>query len=133
MENSETMAVRKSTESAENYLETILMLKEKKGMVRSIDIVHQLDFSKPSVSHAVGLLKKDGHIVVDQDGWIELTESGLEIAKRIYERHLLISKWLVKLGIDPETAEEEACKIEHDISSHPFEVLKAHIEKDLAE
>ena len=67
MENSETMAVRKSTESAENYLETILMLKEKKGMVRSIDIVHQLDFSKPSVSHAVGLLKKSGHIVVDQD------------------------------------------------------------------
>ena len=133
MENSDTMAVRKSTESAENYLETILMLKEKKGMVRSIDIVHQLDFSKPSVSHAVGLLKKSGHIVVDQDGWIELTESGLEIAKRIYERHLLISKWLVKLGIDPETAEEEACKIEHDISSHTFEVLKAHIEKDLAE
>lgn len=131
MENPENMAVRKSTESAENYLETILMLKEKKGMVRSIDIVHQLDFSKPSVSHAVGLLKKNGHIVVDSDGWIELTESGLEIAKRIYERHLLISKWLVKLGVSPETAEEEACKIEHDISAETFEVLKAHIEREL--
>ncbi len=131
MENSENSSIQKSTESAENYLETILMLKEKKGMVRSIDIVHQLEFSKPSVSHAVGLLKKNGHIIVDADGWIELTDSGMEIAKRIYERHLLISKWLTKLGVDAHTAEEEACKIEHDISSRTFELLKTHIEHDL--
>lgn len=117
----------KIQESAENYLETILILKEKKGVVRSIDIVHYMNFSKPSISRAVNLLKDNGYITIDKDGWIELTQSGLEIAQRIYERHRLMTEWLVTLGVSEETAAQDACRIEHDISDETFECLKAHI------
>ena len=117
----------KIQESAENYLETILILKEKKGVVRSIDIVHYMNFSKPSISRAVNLLKDNGYITIDKDGWIELTQSGLEIAQRIYERHRLMTEWLVTLGVSEETAAQVACRIEHDISDETFECLKAHI------
>lgn len=114
----------KIQESAENYLETILILSERKQFVRSIDIVNELNFSKPSVSVAMKRLREKGHIIMDQDGYITLTETGNEIAQRIYERHLLISKLLMKLGVETEVAHEEACRIEHDISQSTFEKLK---------
>lgn len=119
----------KILESGENYLETILMLKESKGSVRSIDIVRQMNFSKPSVSRAMSLLRENGYITMDKEGWIQLTESGMEIASRIYERHRLLTKWLMALGVSPEVAAEDACRMEHDISNETFEKLKAHIEK----
>ena len=115
--------------SGENYLETILMLKESKGSVRSIDIVRQMNFSKPSVSRAMSLLRENGYITMDKEGWIQLTESGMEVASRIYERHRLLTKWLMALGVSPEVAAEDACRMEHDISNETFEKLKAHIEK----
>lgn len=126
------ISVRKN-ESAENYLETILMLKNKNGAVRSIDIVRQLEFSKPSVSHAMGLLRQRGHITMTKEGWIELTESGREIAEKIYERHCLLSEWLVRLGVSPETAAEDACKLEHDLSEETFQKMKDHILKRKSE
>ena len=119
----------KILESGENYLETILMLKESKGSVRSIDIVRQMNFSKPSVSRAMSLLRENGYITMDKVGWIQLTESGMEVASRIYERHRLLTKWLMALGVSPEVAAEDACRMEHDISNETFEKLKAHIEK----
>ena len=119
----------KILESGENYLETILMLKESKGSVRSIDIVRQMNFSKPSVSRAMSLLRENGYITMDKEGWIQLTESGMEVASRIYERHRLLTKWLMALGVSPEGAAEDACRMEHDISNETFEKLKAHIEK----
>ena len=119
----------KILESGENYLETILMLKESKGSVRSIDIVRQMNFSKPSVSRAMSLLRENGYITMDKAGWIQLTESGMEVASRIYERHRLLTKWLMALGVSPEVAAEDACRMEHDISNETFEKLKAHIEK----
>ena len=119
----------KILESGENYLETILMLKESKGSVRSIDIVRQMNFSKPSVSRAMSLLRENGYITMDKEGWIQLTESGMEVASRIYERHRLLTKWLMALGVSPEVAAEDACRMEHDISKETFEKLKAHIEK----
>ncbi|WP_186564893.1 metal-dependent transcriptional regulator [Lawsonibacter celer] len=114
-------------ESAENYLETILMLKEEKGAVRSIDIARRMDFSKPSISRAMSLLRGDGYITTDPAGLIELTPSGLAIAERIYERHQLFTQWLIQLGVSPETAARDACRIEHDISDETFACLKAHI------
>ncbi len=114
-------------ESAEDYLETILILKKEKGAVRSIDIAQKMNFSKPSVSHAMGLFKENGYIVVDRDGWIELTESGLEIAARIYERHRLITRWLTALGVPSDIAAQDACKIEHDISEVTFQKMKEHV------
>jgi Mn-dependent DtxR family transcriptional regulator len=114
-------------ESAENYLETILIIQKKKGSVRSIDVARHLDFSKPSVSRAMALLKSSGYILVDSDGLLYLTDSGREIAERIYERHELFTRWLVMLGVDPDTAAEDACKMEHDISAESFEKLKEHI------
>ena len=119
----------KILESGENYLETILMLKESKGSVRSIDIVRQMNFSKPSVSRAMSLLRENGYITMDKEGWIQLTESGMEVASRIYERHRLLTKWLMALGVSPEVAAEDACRMEHDISNETFEKLKAHLEK----
>ena len=119
----------KILESGENYLETILMLKESKGSVRSIDIVRQMNFSKPSVSRTMSLLRENGYITMDKEGWIQLTESGMEVASRIYERHRLLTKWLMALGVSPEVAAEDACRMEHDISNETFEKLKAHIEK----
>ena len=119
----------KTNESAENYLETILMLKKEKGAVRSLDIVHQMEFTKPSVSRAMALLREKGQITMDKEGWIELTDDGREIAERIYERHLLMTEWLIALGVSPDVAAEDACRIEHDISEETFRQLKAHIQK----
>lgn len=110
-------------ESAENYLEAILALGEK-GAVRSIDIANHLSFSKPSVSRAMSLLRENGYVVMDQDGFLTLTEAGHEIADRIYERHKLLTKWLTALGVDPKVAAEDACKLEHDLSSESFQKLK---------
>ena len=118
----------KIQESAENYLEAILVLKQEKGWVRSIDIAHHLEFSKPSVSRAMSLLRENGYVTMERDGgWIELTQAGREIAERIYERHQLVRDWLIALGVSPETAAEDACRIEHDISEESFERLKEHI------
>lgn len=116
-----------NNESAENYLETILMLSKKKPVVRSVDIATELDFKKPSVSVAMKKLRESGHIVVSPEGYITLTESGLAIAESIYERHALITKWLTTLGVDPVIAAEDACRIEHVISSESFEAIKKHI------
>lgn len=114
-------------ESSENYLETILILKQEKGAVRSIDIAHHLEYSKPSISRAMGLLRENGYITTDKEGLIELTPAGQEIAMRMYERHQLLTKWLTQLGVSPETASEDACRIEHHISQETFDCLKAYI------
>lgn len=116
-------------ESAEMYLESIYVLSQKGQPVRSIDVSEYLGYSKPSVSRAVGLLKNGGYVTVDTDGSLLLTESGLQIARKIYERHTLISKLLVALGVSPETAAADACKIEHAISDESFQALKNHAEK----
>lgn len=117
----------KIQESAENYLETILILSKRQPHVRSIDIATELDFSKPSVSVAMKNLRVNGYILVDQDGFITLTESGMEIADTIYERHTLLSNWLTRLGVDPKVAAEDACRIEHVISSESFAAIKKHV------
>lgn len=117
----------KIQESAENYLETILMLGQDKPYVRSIDIATELGFSKPSVSVAMKNLRTNGYILVDENGHITLTESGLKIAETIYERHTALSNWLIQLGVDKQTAVEDACRIEHVISAKSFEAIKAHI------
>ena len=114
----------KIQESAENYLETILILKNKNGAVRSIDIANELCFSKPSVSVAMKNLRENGYIEVDSSGYITLLDSGRQIAEKIYERHTTLSKWLVSLGVDAKTAAEDACRIEHIISSESFEAIK---------
>lgn len=114
----------KIQESAENYLETILILKNKNGAVRSIDIANELGFSKPSVSVAIKNLRENGYIEVDSSGYITLLDSGRQIAEKIYERHTTLSKWLVSLGVDAKTAAEDACRIEHIISSESFEAIK---------
>jgi len=114
-------------ESAENYLETILMLKERNSEVRSVDIVNELNFSKPSVSVAMKNLRQNGYITMDEKGYIELTDKGLEIADTMYERHKLFSKWLMKLGVSEKTAIEDACRIEHVISAETFQAIKKHI------
>ena len=111
-------------ESGEMYLETIYVLSQKSDSVRSIDICEYMGYSKPSVSRAVGLLKKDGHITVDGKGYISLTDSGLKIAQNIFERHTIIMNTLLKLGIDEETADNDACKIEHVISHRTFSAIK---------
>lgn len=111
-------------ESAENYLESILMLKQKKGMVRSIDIVNELEYSKPSVSVAMKNLRENGYIQMDSDGYITLLPPGQEIAERMYERHVALSQWLISLGVDPEVAVKDACKMEHVISNETFEAMK---------
>ena len=117
-------------ESAENYLETILALSQKKQFVRSIDVVNEMNFSKPSVSVAMKHLREDGHIVMDENGYITLTESGLEIANNIYERHKLLSALLIKLGVEQEIAKEEACRIEHDISQDKKEKIKKWLKEN---
>ena len=118
-------------ESAENYLETILILSQRNGNVRSIDIANELAFSKPSVSVAMKNLRTQGHIVVDNDGYIKLTESGRKIAETIYERHTLISNWLVHLGVPAEIAAEDACRMEHVISPESFAAIKDHVTKNM--
>ncbi len=121
--------ILKIQESAENYLETILIIHERKGEVRSIDIVNELEFSKPSVSIAMKNLRENGYINVNKDGYITLTEKGAEIAERIYERHRLISRCLILMGVDPATAVEDACRVEHVISQETFEAIKKYAAK----
>ncbi len=113
-------------ESAENYLETIYMLKKQNGSVRSIDIAHELKFSKPSVSVAMKNLRENGYITTDSRGSIELTELGLDVAQKMFERHTLLTNWLIALGVTPEIASEDACKIEHVISAESFEAIKEY-------
>lgn len=116
-------------ESAENYLETILIIQERKGSVRSIDIANELNFSKPSVSVAMKNLRENGYIHVDDGGFITLTDAGFEIADRMYERHRIISQYFMRLGVDEDTAVRDACRIEHIISAESFEAIKAEYEK----
>ena len=116
-------------ESGEMYLETILILSRKSNFVRSIDISEYMGFSKPSVSRAIGLLKSGGYITVDGSGYIALTADGEEIAAKIYERHNVLSEFLVNIGVSPETAAADACKIEHNISDETFKALKRHIKE----
>ena len=114
-------------ESGEMYLETIHVLLKKNGTVRSIDISEHMGYSKPSVSRAVGLLKSGGYIVVDKDGYITLTDTGMVVAEKIYERHTVLSGLLIALGVNEETAAEDACRLEHAISDESFEAIKRHI------
>ena len=113
-------------ESGEDYLEAILVLQEKKGTVHSIDVAQYLGYTKPSVSRAMSILRASGHIVMEKDGRLKLTEEGLQVAGSIYERHKLLTDWLIHLGVSPTTAAEDACKIEHDISEETFQCLKRH-------
>ena len=113
-------------ESAENYLEAILSLHERHGLVRSIDIANELHFSKPSVSVAMKKLRESGYIEMDKDGFISLLPSGEEIARRIYERHKLLTQFFIRLGVDPEVAAADACKVEHDLSEETFQKMKVH-------
>ena len=115
-------------ESGENYLETILILHQKTGCVRAVDIAAELGFSKPSVSRAMSVLREAGHITVARDGQITLTDSGLAIAEKIYERHRLLTEYLTALGVSPEVAAEDACRMEHVISEESFQKLKAHVQ-----
>lgn len=117
----------KTKESAENYLETILILSQSGEPVRSIDIVNMLDFTKPSVSVAMKNLRASGHIVMDGTGYITLTESGRKIAETVYERHVLISDWLIFLGVNKEIAVNDACRMEHAMSEQSFNAIKKHI------
>ena len=116
-------------ESGEMYLETIHVLTKKSGAVRSIDVCEYMGYSKPSVSRAMGILKNAGYIEVDKHGFITLTESGLEVANRMYERHTLLTSLLIRLGVDEETAADDACKIEHHISEKSFEAIKKFVEE----
>ena len=113
-------------ESAENYLETIYMLGKEKGEVRSIDIANELEYSKPSVSVAMKNLRENGYIEVGADGYITLTDKGREIAAEMYERHTMITRWLVSLGVPEDVAADDACKIEHVLSAETFEAIKRH-------
>lgn len=117
----------KIQESAENYLETILILQKRKGAVRAIDIVNELEYTKPSVSVAMKNLRENGYIIVSKEGHISLTSKGQEIAETMYERHTLISTWLEALGVDQKTAVEDACRIEHVISAESFNAIKRHV------
>ena len=113
-------------ESSENYLEAILSLRERHGIVRSIDIANELHFSKPSVSVAMKKLRESGYIEMDKDGLISLLPAGEEIAKRIYERHKLLTEFFIRLGVDPQVAAADACKVEHDLSEETFQKIKEH-------
>ena len=116
-------------ESGEDYLEMIHMLHLKQNFVRAVDIAHSLDVSKPSVSRAMGILRDGGFILVGDDGNITLTETGKEVAERIYERHRVLTQWLIDIGVSPEVAAEDACKLEHNISAESFSCLKKHIKE----
>ena len=117
-------------ESGEMYLETILLLSQKSGHVRAIDVGEEMGYSKPSVSRAMSLLKQGGYIVIDADGGITLTDAGREIAEKFYARHTLLTHFLVSLGVDEETAAEDACKMEHSISDASFEAIKDFAQKN---
>lgn len=114
-------------ESGEMYLETIHVLLKQTGHVRSVDVAAHMGYSKPSISRAMGLLKKGGFIEIEKDGSITLTDTGLAVAEKIYERHTLLSQLLMSLGVSPDTAAEDACKLEHAISDESFEAIKAHV------
>ena len=114
-------------ESGEMYLETILILSQKQNMVRSIDVAEDMGFSKPAVSRAMAKLKADKYILIDSEGYIALTESGRQIAEKIYERHTILTRFLIRLGVDEETAAADACKIEHDMSDKAFDAIKNHV------
>lgn len=115
-------------ESGEMYLETILILSQKSRFVRAIDVGEEMGFSRPSVSRAVHLLEEGGYIQIEPGGGLLLTDAGREIAEKIYERHTVLSQWLISLGVEPATATEDACKIEHDISDVSFAAVKRYIE-----
>lgn len=121
----------KIQKSSEDYLETMLMLKEQKGYIRSIDVAEHLSVTKPSVSYATKRLRENGYITMDKDGLIALTDSGMAIASKMYERHRLLSAFLINLGVDEAQAMEDACKIEHDISQESFDAIKRHAEGHL--
>ena len=114
-------------ESAENYLEAILSLKEKLGYVRSIDIANELGFSKPSVSVAMKKLRQNGYVEMNEEGYLTLLPEGLEIAQRIYERHRLLAEFFIRIGVNEEDAVADACKVEHDLSEENFQKIKQHI------
>ncbi len=114
-------------ESAEMYIETIYVLSQSLNHVRSVDIAEHMGYSKPSVSRAVGLLKQGGYVVMDKDGFLYLTDHGLDVARKIFERHTVLSKFLISLGVSPETAAEDACKIEHVISDETLSAIKRNM------
>ena len=120
-------------QSAEEYLECILKLSKQRPVVRSIDIANDMNYSKPSISVAMKNLRLNGYISVDESGFITLTDSGMEIASNIYDRHLILKKWLEFLGISPETAEQDACKIEHTLSKETYTALRKHIIEEMGE
>jgi Mn-dependent DtxR family transcriptional regulator len=119
-------------ESAEDYLESILMIQEEKGTVHSIDIAERLNFSKASVSVAMKKLRENGYISMEKDGTLKLLKPGRKIAEHIYERHRILSEYFVQLGVSPDTAAADACKVEHDLSDETFEKIKAQFQKDAA-
>lgn len=131
--NEETMSYIKhrSEESSEDYLETILILSKRLEHVRSIDIAKELSYSKPSVSVAMKNLRNAGMIETSSEGYITLTEKGMQRASQVYEKHVLFTEWLTRLGVDPTVARDDACKIEHDISAESFEAIKKHIKNGL--
>lgn len=120
-------------QSAEDYLECILKLSKQRPVVRSIDIANDMNYSKPSISVAMKNLRLNGYINVDESGFITLTDSGMEIASNIYDRHLILKKWLEFLEISPETAEQDACKIEHTLSKETYTALRKHIIEEMGE
>ena len=120
-------------ESGEMYLETIYILSKKSSYVRSIDVGEYMGYSKPSVSRAVSILKKGGYVLMDDNGHLTLTDTGLEIAQKIYERHTTLTDFLIRLGVNEKTAAEDACKMEHDISDETFAAMKKHAEKYIKE
>ena len=115
--------------SGEDYLEAVLMVQKEKGMVRSVDLARHMGYSKPSISHAVGVLRDGGFLTMDNDGFLHLTDVGREVAEKIYERHLFFTEQLVAAGVDQETAEQDACRIEHAISDISFQKLKEQSQK----
>ena len=119
----------KIQESAENYLEAILILNKRNGEVHAIDIAAELEFSKPSVSVAMKRLRENGYVQMDADGGLALTDAGLAIARRVYQRHRLLTEFFVRLGVDPEVAARDACRVEHDLSEQTFAKLVEHAQK----
>lgn len=118
-------------ESGEMYLETIYVLHQKQQNVRSIDVAEEMGFSKPSVSRGVSILKRDGYLTVDEKGYLELTDAGTDLAMKIYERHIILTKALVLLGVDEQTAAQDACKMEHVISDKTLEAFKKHLNEHI--
>lgn len=123
----------KIQKSSEDYLEAMLMMQEKHGFIRSIDIAEQLGVTKPSVSYAVKRLRENGYITMDSDSHITLTDSGMEIAQRMYARHKLLTEFFIRLGVDKDIAREDACRVEHDLSDDTFAAICAHVKRGLPE